>query len=231
LSLPELELISLQNQIRMFKEEGMFYNLELKREKGLILDGLKYEQATLLEKKVMLQKLKVTSYALIILLLLVLPSQAVAQCNTPDACAAMAKARGFIMKPASPTYKTKGCYVYSSGKYKGTAWFGLGGSPAQMAAPPAAPKIRITCPNNANQSGIADGMPTVRSYNAQHGLALQTLKQVSDNQACSTAVKGILTSSNYQADESSIFHELKVMNDAAILRGDNFGKWVQGYCG
>ena len=33
----------------------------------------------------MFQKFKITFYALIILLLLVLPSQAVAQCNTPDA--------------------------------------------------------------------------------------------------------------------------------------------------
>jgi len=34
-----------------------------------ILDGLKYEQARLIEEKVMLQKLKVTSYAFIYFLL------------------------------------------------------------------------------------------------------------------------------------------------------------------
>ena len=69
----------------------------------------------------MLQKLKVTSYALIILLLLVLPSQVVASCNTEDACAAAAQAEGLILGGSgydfSGSYETKGCYSYESGKY------------------------------------------------------------------------------------------------------------------
>ena len=97
----------------------------------------------------MLQKLKVTSYALIILLLLVLPSQAVAQCNTQDACAAAAQAIGLELGgngyAFSGSYQTKGCYSYESGKYQGMAYFGTGGSPAQMEAAPAAPKYRISC--------------------------------------------------------------------------------------
>jgi hypothetical protein len=97
----------------------------------------------------MLQKLKVTSYALIILLLLVLPSQAVAQCNTQDACAAAAQAKGLILGGSgyafSGSYQTKGCYSYNGGKYSGMAYFGTGGSPAQMEAAPAAPKYRISC--------------------------------------------------------------------------------------
>ena len=45
---------------------------------SLFQDGFNYEQARLIKDIAMLQKLKVTSYALIILLLLVLPSQAIA---------------------------------------------------------------------------------------------------------------------------------------------------------
>ena len=97
----------------------------------------------------MLQKLKITSYALIILLLLVLPSQAAAQCNTQDACAAAAQAKGLILGgngyAFSGSYGTKGCYSYNGGKYNGKAYFGTGGSPAQMEAAPAAPKYRISC--------------------------------------------------------------------------------------
>ena len=97
----------------------------------------------------MLQKLKVTSYALIILLLLVLPSQAVAQCNTQDACAAAAQAKGLILGgngyAFSGSYGTKGCYSYNGGKYIGMAYFGTGGTEAAMGAAPAAPKYRISC--------------------------------------------------------------------------------------
>jgi hypothetical protein len=97
----------------------------------------------------MLQRLKVTSYALLILLLLVLPSQAVAQCLTQDECAAAAEAQGLKLGGAgyglAGPYRTKGCYSYESGKYQGMAYFGTGGSPAQMEAAPAAPKYRILC--------------------------------------------------------------------------------------
>ena len=97
----------------------------------------------------MLQRLKVTSYALLILLLLVLPSQAVAQCNTQDACAAAAQAKGLILGgngyAFSGSYGTKGCYSYNGGKYIGMAYFGTGGTEAAMGAAPAAPKYRISC--------------------------------------------------------------------------------------
>jgi hypothetical protein len=116
---------------------------------SLFQDGFNYEQARLIKDIAMLQKLKVTSYALIILLLLVLPSQAVAQCNTQDACAAAAQAIGLELGgngyAFSGSYQTKGCYSYESGKYQGMAYFGTGGSPAQMEAAPAAPKYRISC--------------------------------------------------------------------------------------
>ena len=114
----------------------------------------------------MLQRLKVTSYALLILLLLVLPSQAVAQCNTQDACAAAAQAKGLILGgngyAFSGSYGTKGCYSYNGGKYIGMAYFGTGGSPAQMAAAPAAPKYRISCGPNAAPAAAAFCEPVER---------------------------------------------------------------------
>ncbi|MFL2914951.1 MAG: hypothetical protein ACJZ45_00780, partial [Nitrospinia bacterium] len=77
----------------------------------LFQDGFNYEQARLLEEKVMLQKLKVTSYALIILLLLVLPSQAIAICVTPNMCAGAAQAKGLALGgngyAFSGSYETK----------------------------------------------------------------------------------------------------------------------------
>jgi hypothetical protein len=49
------------------------------------------------------------------------------------------------VKTSSGSYGTKGCYSYNGGKYSGMAYFGTGGSPAQMEAAPAAPKYRISC--------------------------------------------------------------------------------------
>merc|ERR1719510_1072257 len=48
-------------------------------------------------------------------------------------------------------YGTKGCFAYSSGEYEGMAYFGTGGSQAEMAASVASPKYRISCPPAENQ--------------------------------------------------------------------------------
>jgi len=47
------------------------------------------------------------------------------------ACEAALKEQG-ISKGTQGTYSTKGCYAYGSGKYKGQAYFGTGGTEAQM---------------------------------------------------------------------------------------------------
>ena len=95
----------------------------------------------------MFQKFKITFYALIVLLALVLPSQAFAQCNTEDACEAEALAQSLQLGGAgydfAGSYGTKGCYSYDSGKYLGRAYFGTGGTVKEMEAVPRAPKYRI----------------------------------------------------------------------------------------
>ena len=62
----------------------------------------------------MLHKLKIISYSLIILFVLILPSQAVAQCLTQDECAASAEAQGLKLGGAgydfAGPFATKGCY-------------------------------------------------------------------------------------------------------------------------
>ena len=68
----------------------------------------------------MLHNLKIISCALIILFVLILPSQAVAQCLTQDECAAAADAQGLQQGGAgydfAGQFGTKGCYSYDSGK-------------------------------------------------------------------------------------------------------------------
>jgi len=106
-----------------------------------------YVHLSLLEEKAMLHKLKVTSYWLIILFVLILPSQAVAQCLTQDECAAAAQAKGLQLGGAgydfAGPYGTKGCYTYGSGKYKGMVYFGTGGTEDEMVTAPAPPKFRV----------------------------------------------------------------------------------------
>ena len=115
----------------------------------------------LLEVKAMLHKLKIIAYSLIILFVLILPSQAVAQCLTKDECAAAAEAQGLQRGGAdydfAGTFRTKGCYSYESGKYKGMAYFGTGGTESEMAAVPAPPKYRMPCAPSApdTQPGLA----------------------------------------------------------------------------
>ena len=78
-------------------------------------------------------KFKVTSYALIILLVLVLPSQAFAACINENECEDAAEELGLDIGGAgydfASDYATKGCYYYKSGKYQGRAYWGTGGSP------------------------------------------------------------------------------------------------------
>ena len=42
-------------------------------------------------------------------------------------------------------FSTKGCYTYESGTFEGHAYFGVGGSPDEIAADVASPKERVTC--------------------------------------------------------------------------------------
>ena len=79
----------------------------------------------------------------------VAPVAPTGNCTTADMCAAAAVAQGLALGGAgydfTGPFATKGCYSYESGKYQGMAYFGTGGSPAQMEAAPAAPKYRISC--------------------------------------------------------------------------------------
>ena len=76
----------------------------------------------------MLHKLKITSYALIILLILVLPSQADEYCTTADMCAAAAQAAGKMLGnkgkngisgyPFVLETNTYGCWYYPRSQVK-----------------------------------------------------------------------------------------------------------------
>ena len=105
----------------------------------------------------MLKNFKIISYSLIILLALVLHRQAAAQCNAQDACEAAATSQGLELGGAGYDfvggYKTKGCYSYESGKYQGRAYFGTGGTDADMAAEPSSPKYRIDTTGFCEGSG------------------------------------------------------------------------------
>ena len=118
----------------------------------------------------MLQKFKITSYAFILCLLTwsYLPSQAVAQCNTLDACEAAATDQGLQLGgngyAFAGSYGTKGCYSYESGKYQGMAYFGTGGTETAMRATPAKPKYRIetSCEGPQSQAAGAVCLPNER---------------------------------------------------------------------
>ena len=109
----------------------------------------------------MLQRLKVTSYALLILLLLVLPSQADEYCTTADMCRAAAQAAGKMLgnqgKNGITGYpfvlgtNTYGCWYYpdshANKNYAGSAFWGAASSEAQMRDPDpgAAHHVRLKC--------------------------------------------------------------------------------------
>ena len=105
----------------------------------------------------MLHKLKIISYALIILFVLVVPSQADAQCYTPEACQALSQKMGLGTFKGSGSYQTKGCYAISPGhpdQVPGDVWFGTGGSQAQMDQQPTVSpyQYRLCGPNAAPAS-------------------------------------------------------------------------------
>ena len=133
----------------------------------------------------MLHKLKFISYSLIILFVLILPSQAVAQCLTKDECAAAADAQGLQQGGAgydfAGPFRTKGCYSYDSGKYQGMAYFGTGGTESEMAAVPAPPKYRIPCaPSSPNMPPpVGENDP-----NQQQGIAVNS--EVEGDAQCNT---------------------------------------------
>ena len=113
----------------------------------------------------MLQRLKVTSYALIILLILVLPSQADEYCTTADMCRAAAQAAGKMLgnqgKNGISGYpfvlgtNTYGCWYYpdshANKNYAGSAFWGAASSEAQMRDPDpgAAHHVRLKCDGGA----------------------------------------------------------------------------------
>ena len=109
----------------------------------------------------MLHKLKITSYALIILLILVLPSQADEYCTAADMCAAAAEAAGKMLGnegkngisgyPFVLETNTYGCWYYpdshANKNYAGSAFWGAASSEAQMRDPDpgAAHHVRLKC--------------------------------------------------------------------------------------
>jgi hypothetical protein len=128
----------------------------------------------------MLQKFKVTSYALIILLLLFLPSQTFAACMEENECADAAEALdlklGGAGHPFAGDWGPKGCYSSTKrDKYYGIAWFGTGGTESEMAAAPAAPKYRISCGPNAAPTEAAEA----QAAESQAAAEAQTPEQVS----------------------------------------------------
>lgn len=95
----------------------------------------------------MLQKIKILLYTVFVALVLVLPNQVLARCNTQEACAAVAKSQGLKLGgagyPFANSLGTKGCYSFNDGKYSGIAYFGTGGTTADEAVETLAPKYRI----------------------------------------------------------------------------------------
>ena len=109
----------------------------------------------------MFKKIKTTLYSTILLGLTFgfLTSQAIAKnINTSADCKTAAKAKGLKLGGKgyafSGGYGTKGCYAYKGGKYNGRAYFGTGGSKAQMAAKLRAPKYRISLASG-NKSSVS----------------------------------------------------------------------------
>ena len=66
-------------------------------------------------------------------------------CYTSVDCQAYALGMGWTFNEGN--YATKGCYTYdsSSATYHGKAYFGLGGTEAQMASSVSSPQVRISC--------------------------------------------------------------------------------------
>ena len=129
----------------------------------------------------MLHKLKITSYALIILLILVLPSQADEYCTTADMCAAAAQAAGKKLgnKRGNSGYpfvlgtNTYGCWYYpdshANKNYAGSAFWGAASSEAQMRDPDpgAAHHVRLKCEGGGPAQTIMEAAPVIAAPEAQ----------------------------------------------------------------
>merc|ERR1712196_228218 len=64
-----------------------------------------------------------------------------------EACRQAAQHAGLTLGhakfPFTGPYGTKGCYTYNSGKYKGHAFYGTGGSETDRKVPARPPKVRV----------------------------------------------------------------------------------------
>lgn len=88
------------------------------------------------------------------------PVYSTAGCLTEAACRTKALQLGHTEGGSgysfAGSYRTKGCYTYSSGRYLNMAYFGTGGTTAEMAAPVhRADMVRIQCPANDNDAAAA----------------------------------------------------------------------------
>ena len=144
----------------------------------------------------MLHKLKITSYALIILLILVLPSQADEYCTTADMCAAAAQAAGKMLGnegkngitgyPFVLETNTYGCWYYPDShpnkNYAGSAFWGAASSQAQMRDPDpgSAHHVRLKC-------GVANAAPEAQL--AAPGMPIQADGFCITEDACASAAE------------------------------------------
>ena len=85
-------------------------------------------------------------------------------CLTEAACSAAATAAeldegGGDYPFASSTYTVKGCYSYNSGSYAGMAFWGTGGTYAEMTATLSGSKYRVSCPEQCQELPAAQPAP------------------------------------------------------------------------
>ena len=85
-------------------------------------------------------------------------------CLTEAACSAAATAAeldegGGDYPFASSTYTVKGCYSYNSGSYAGMAFWGTGGTYAEMTATLSGSKYRVSCPEQCQDLPAAPPAP------------------------------------------------------------------------
>jgi hypothetical protein len=150
----------------------------------------------------MLQRLKVTSYALLILLLLVLPSQADEYCTTKDACASAAEAEGLRLGNDSYDFalpnNTYGCWYYprshANKNYAGSAFWGAASSEAQMTDPDPgeAHHVRLKCEGGGPEQTKMDALPEKEEPATQvaaPGMPIQADGFCTTEDACAAAAQ------------------------------------------
>ena len=131
----------------------------------------------------MLHKLKIISYSLIILFVLILPSQADEYCTTADMCAAAAQAAGNMLGnqgkngisgyPFVLETNTYGCWFYpdshANKNYAGSAFWGAASSEAQMRDPDpgSAHHVRLKCEGGGPAQTIMEAAPVIAAPEAQ----------------------------------------------------------------